>query len=59
MDTYTNSYISVHVLLIIAIDQVTEVVLMCESVGLINQCTVMWNVSVYEVISNILCMIIQ
>ena len=59
MYAYTNNYISVHVLLIIAIDQVTGVMLMCESVGLINQCTVMWNVSVYEVISYVLCMIIQ
>ena len=31
--------------MIIAIDQVTGVILMCEPVGLINQCTVMWNVS--------------
>ena len=51
MYAYTNNYISVHVLLIIAIDQVTGVVLMCESVDMINQCTVMWNVSVYKVIS--------
>ena len=58
MDTYTNN-ISVHVILIIAIDQVTGVVLMCESVDLINQCTVMWNVSVHEVISHVLCMIIK
>ena len=51
MDTCTNNYISVYVLLIIAINQVTGVALMCESVGLINQCAVTWNVSAYKVIS--------
>ena len=33
----------------IAIDQVTGVNLMCEPVELINQCTVMWNVSSFLV----------
>ena len=31
----------------IAIHRVTGVTLACEPVGLINQCTVMWNVSVH------------
>ena len=30
---------------IIAIDQVSGVMVTCELVGLINQCTVVWNVS--------------
>jgi len=30
----------------VVISQVTGVMLLCKPVGLINQCTVMWNVSV-------------
>jgi len=32
----------------VVIGQVTGVILMCKPVGLINQCTVMWNVSVLQ-----------
>ena len=47
-------YVCIHIL---AIDQVTGVTLTCEPVGLANQCTVMWNVSVhnYEYVHNVMC----
>ena len=46
------NYMYVHIrthmyICILAIDQVTGVTLTCEPAGLINQCTVMWNVSVH------------
>ena len=42
---YWNSYTLRILLLLIAIDKVAGVVLTCESIDLINQCTVMWTVS--------------
>ena len=35
----------------LAVDQVTGVTLTCQPVGLINRCTVMWNVSLYTCVS--------
>ena len=43
--TYSN-----YVNYILAIDRVTGVTLTCKSVGLINQCTVLWNVSLYTLL---------
>ena len=43
--TYSN-----YVNYILAIDRVTGVTLTCRSVGLINQCTVLWNVSLYTLL---------
>ena len=46
----------IHIIYIIflAIDQVTGVTLTCELVGLMNQCTVMWNVSLHTYTNDIL-----
>ena len=51
------SYIHMHIILYtLVIDQVTGVTLTCKPVGLANQCTVMWNVSLHNTyIHSIVC----
>ena len=58
IDSYIHMYIIAYYVLYcnftLAIDQVTGVTLTCRPVGLINQCTVIWNVSFYKQSNNLL-----
>ena len=55
MSVLNISYICMYVY-ILAIDQVTGVTFTCKPVGLANQCTVTWNVSLsITYVHNIVC----